>query len=405
VQPVNLESLFLSLDRTLRQYRALWQFQAFHQFSTPWPQHPEFWQALQSLPPAALTQSTNHRANFLAPWVADSMAIARRCQVPYLAGPLLHLPKKLNYAVPGRKWQQIVPFAALTPAHQHIVEWCAGQGHLGRVLAAGDAASVTSLEWSEPLCRRGGELAARAGLAIDFAMLDVTTDSASAYLHPHSHAVALHACGDLHTRLIELAVERNIAGITLSPCCYHLTQQASYQPMSPEAAHGGLTLSKADLRLAVKACVTAGAAARRRAQQEVSWRLGFDSWQKEQRGIDEYLPLPNLPSTLLRGSFHEFAQWAAKIKGLRTPTLTMSKRHELLGQAGYQAVRRMEWVQQFFARPLELWLLLDRALFLQAHGYSVSIGEFCDYQVTPRNLVICAHTNDPGNRSSNLAIA
>ncbi|MNY82370.1 hypothetical protein D3C86_2244270 [compost metagenome] len=43
-----------------------------------------------------------------------------------------------------------------------------------------------------------------------------------------------------------------------------------------------------------------------------------------------------------------------------------------------------------FRRPLEVWLLLDRALYLQEQGYAVRLGTFCDYRLTPRNLLLLA---------------
>ncbi len=56
----------------------------------------------------------------------------------------------------------------------------------------------------------------------------------------------------------------------------------------------------------------------------------------------------------------------------------------------YLQVQRMELVRHLFRRPLELWLVFDRALYLQQKGYQVAVNEFCDYQLTPRNILIQA---------------
>jgi len=53
-------------------------------------------------------------------------------------------------------------------------------------------------------------------------------------------------------------------------------------------------------------------------------------------------------------------------------------------------VRNLELLRNLFRRPLELWLLLDRALYLQEQGYHVKLGTFCDYQLSPRNLLLLA---------------
>ncbi|MGV8496106.1 methyltransferase, partial [Pseudomonas aeruginosa] len=53
-------------------------------------------------------------------------------------------------------------------------------------------------------------------------------------------------------------------------------------------------------------------------------------------------------------------------------------------------VRNLELVRALFRRPLELWLLLDRCLYLVEQGYSVRLGEFCPTSLSPRNLLILA---------------
>ena len=50
----------------------------------------------------------------------------------------------------------------------------------------------------------------------------------------------------------------------------------------------------------------------------------------------------------------------------------------------------MELVRHLFRRPLEVWLLLDRALFLEEQGYQAEVGTFCPKPMTPRNLLIRA---------------
>jgi len=53
-------------------------------------------------------------------------------------------------------------------------------------------------------------------------------------------------------------------------------------------------------------------------------------------------------------------------------------------------VRNLELLRGLFRRPLELWLNLDRALFLVEQGYVVRLGSFCETAFTPRNLLLLA---------------
>jgi hypothetical protein len=43
-----------------------------------------------------------------------------------------------------------------------------------------------------------------------------------------------------------------------------------------------------------------------------------------------------------------------------------------------------------FRRPLELWLVLDRAERLRDAGWQVDVGTFCPHEATPRNLLVLA---------------
>ena len=51
-------------------------------------------------------------------------------------------------------------------------------------------------------------------------------------------------------------------------------------------------------------------------------------------------------------------------------------------------MRNLELLRSLFRRPLEIWLLLDRALYLEEQSYRVQLGEFCDSSLTPRNILL-----------------
>ncbi|MEC8139802.1 MAG: methyltransferase, partial [Pseudomonadota bacterium] len=52
---------------------------------------------------------------------------------------------------------------------------------------------------------------------------------------------------------------------------------------------------------------------------------------------------------------------------------------------------RVELVRHVFRRAIEVWLVLDRALYLQQQGYQVTVSTFCEKQLTPRNILIQAN--------------
>ncbi len=401
---------FLALDQLLHQHRALWQFRPFAQAEAPWrTQYPELAEWLAGFSDAEIQEfeaEPDRWADRVAVVCPAIRKLQQLCALPAAAlSTLSHstLPlstriqdARLDHGVPGRKWEQILAFVqAIPPRQAPVLEWCAGKAHLGRLAGASWRVPVRSLELDPVLCAEGRVLAARHGTDQEVMAVDVLSPAVESCFDPQQQALALHACGDLHLRLLQLASRHRLRAVHLSPCCYHRTQDDLYQPLSAAAQTSALRLDRQDRQLAVQETVTAGQRVRRLRDQEVSWRLGFDSLQRQVRQIDAYLAVPNAPKQLLSDSFENFCQWAANARQLTLPTNLDFATFEHAGGLRLHQVRRLERVSQLFRRPLELWLVLDRALFLEERGYAVCLTEFCDARLTPRNLLIQATLAEP----------
>ncbi len=387
---------FAQLDTLLASHGPLWQIRPFHHRELVWlDSHPDLCAALLALGEeemARLARDPLALARWMAPWLGEAgLHLLELASLSPLPTRDLVAPERLDTGIPGRKWRQIQDFARVLPAENApLLEWCAGKGHLGRLLALVDDRPVTSLEWREALCRAGEDAARRVGAAVRFVVADALDPASGAWLPASGQAVALHACGDLHVALMRHWVASGCRRLTLSPCCYHLVGDEVYSPLSNTAAKALLRLSRGDLQLPSQETVTAGQGVRRRSGLEVLWRLAFDEWQRARRGVDEYLPLPSFPKQILSGSFAGFCRWAAAAKGL-SPPQTLEESHWLaLGEGRLRLARLMELVSHLFRRPLELWLVLDRALYLEEQGAKVRLGTFCARGLTPRNIVLDA---------------
>jgi hypothetical protein len=278
----------------------------------------------------------------------------------------------------------------MAPVEGAVLEWCAGKAHLGRAICQRFGTPVTALEWNADLCARGDAMSRQLQLDVRLEQCDVLAGTAAPHTGRARHAVALHACGDLHRRLIETVTERKLHSLHLSPCCYHLTASARYRPFSRAGEVCGLALNRDDCRLAVQETVTAAAVTSRRREKKSAWRLGFDALQRHLRGVDDYLPVPSIPDAVFAGSFAEFCQHAARLKALPLPAAVDWPQFEQLGWQRHARVSRMELPRHGLRRALELWLVYDRALHLAERGYRVTVGTFCERQLTPRNLMIRA---------------
>lgn len=138
------------------------------------------------------------------------------------------------------------------------LEWCAGKGYLGRILAGVTQQPVVSFEYQAELCCSGQQEADALQLPMQFVQGDAFDERSAALFNSSTHAVALHACGDLHAKMLHYATSSHAAAISFSPCCYHLIRDNEYHAMSKVAAQSDLQLTRRELRLPLQETVTGG---------------------------------------------------------------------------------------------------------------------------------------------------
>jgi hypothetical protein len=388
----DVEARFEALDAFLIEHQGLWRPRPFTHRQLPWEaEHPQLarWLRQRSLSDAETSHNHPHALPAPAPFPALACEALRLSAVDKLPTHPLHpAAHRLNVDVPGRKWQQIEAFGAalhFAQTPRHWLDWCAGKGHLGRrLLHTGQ--QLTCLEYDPALIASGQALSEHHGLPVTHRLQDVMADVSLSSEHT---PVALHACGDLHVRLLQLASAAGCKQLAVAPCCYNRINTHTYQPLSEAGRASTLQLSLDDLGLPLRETVTAGKRVRLQRDISMARRLGFDQLQRQLRHCDEYLPTPSLPASWLDKPFANYCQALASLKGLSTGAQDWAAL-EAHGWQRLAEVRNLELVRGLFRRPLEVWLVLDRALYLGERGYRVEVGSFCETALTPRNLMVLA---------------
>ncbi len=380
------------LEDLLTEYRFLWRPQPFREPEPAWcTAYPTLAREVLAVEPASLetlAADTPGLVRRLARHFPELARLLPLIEVPVCpTRPLPATPPQLFRGIPGRKQAQITAYAtALDRPVAPVLEWCAGKGHLGRLLAAAWHRPVLSLELDPALCADGIELT-RQGHVEDmhaYVRADALEPGSAAHLH-RRHAVALHACGDLHRRLVTAAVAQGCPALDLAPCCYYRTAETTYRPL----AGGRLRLAHDDLRLAVTDTATASARTRNASRTAMAWKLAFQILAREVTG-QPYHPLKPVPAAWLALGFEGWCQRLAKREGLPLPARLHWQRLQAEGERAALRVRRLELVRLAFRRALELWLVADMAVHLEAHGYRVVVCTFCPPALTPRNLLVSA---------------
>src|SRR5690606_28717604 len=179
---------FAELDAWLLQHQALWRPRPFTTPVLSWEaDHPELarWLRGRTLEQA---EATHNQPQLLegapkpfAELAQRALELSQLPQYPPATAPApglsstrsttaqQHTAELLSRHSPGRKWQQINRFAACVshgwqqPA-AHWLDWCAGKGHLGRLLAWQTGKPLTCLERDPQLNRQGAELGRQLGV-------------------------------------------------------------------------------------------------------------------------------------------------------------------------------------------------------------------------------------------------
>lgn len=419
---------FAELTSLLEQSQALWQVRAFEAKHLPWQtQFPTLATAVWALDDSeldALDASQQALVTALSPALScDLQSLGMAWPLSLLSTPwsdksdiqhnladhtgvnsienapseTMHFEGEAHFSahIKGRKWQQITAFVQHLPqVNLPVLEWCAGKGHLGRLIAKTRGVDVVSVEWQAPLCQQGQQFAEQWQLSQRFICADAfaLTEETNP-LMTTQQAVALHACGDLHVRLLRLAAKAGTQAVAISPCCYHLIHASHYQALSIQGQQSALKLSRHDLQLPLQQSVLANPKQQALRHQEIAWRLGFDALQRQCRQQDVYLPLPTVKQSQLSGTFEAFCHWAVAQKAVDLGENIDFDAWLAAGYARQKLTRRIDLVAHLFRVALEQWLLLDRVCFLQQHGYHVSLSEFCPNSITPRNALILAIKN------------
>ena len=416
---MDLLDTFTHLSEFLRDHQPLWRERPFVTERPSWAadnRDLERWLLSLDQDQVAALEQNNELMEVDAPPLLQRWAsLAREAAAlprDAISGPPPAIPPDLAWEMPQRKRDQVAAFAAaashLLPQPMELVDWCAGKGYLGRVMAGLHARKVTCMERREDLCTKGMSLDRRAGLQTRWLNEDISSPAAHAYLEGRG-VVALHACGVLHRDLVKNARRDGVRALAFAPCCYHRMsprggrvhpepgagilppppKHPPYAPLSAAARGQDLLLDQHALRLPASREVVARPRQIHMRQQEQIYRLGLDLLMRSALKLDRYTPMPAFPARWIRLSFPEFIGQVEAEYGLNLGS-------EELDPVEEQARRRLDrsralgLVRGLFRHPLELWLVLDSALHLQEQGYQVRLLTFCDPATTPRNMLVVA---------------
>ena len=293
----------------------------------------------------------------------------------------------------ARKAAQVEAFARLilplATRATRVVDVGAGHGHLTREIADRIALPVVGLERDVGLADRARLLSP--GASPSFAVTDVLRDGLS--LAEGDCVIGLHACGELGDAIVE-DVARSGAAVALVGCCLQKRRSPSRPALCaapdlaialdlPSRLLGLSNLTARDEGVEATRAENLGGRERRLALHRLlladgTGELRFGS---EIDGLNRRAAQGDLPTLVHR---------AFALRGRPPPSPTAIDDAATWAKGQYARARRLSLPRAMLARVLEVFVLLDRALYLEERGFIVRVGALFPKTVSARNLALVA---------------
>jgi len=271
------------------------------------------------------------------------------------------------------------------PESSEIVDVGAGHGHL--TMHAAEALSVPAVGLERNRERVATARALGVGRSVRFLDADVLAENnplQALSTDPARLLMALHGCGDLADAVVRAAVATR-SRVLLLPCCPQKIRGSERSSLM-----SNLHFPRAVLGLANVLARTTG----------IEGDLRQALATKESRIALRYLlaargcSIP--PGEEMRGvnrrkanaGFAVFSEAVCRARHFPPPSTDEITTASRQAHAHYQAQRRFSLPRSMLGRVLEIYLSLDRAAFLQSHGYAVRLVQMFPAAYSPRNLGI-----------------
>jgi len=311
--------------------------------------------------------------------------VRRTCDLPAFASTHSgRAPRRLES--PAKRAQVDAFAAAILPLARRarrVLDVGSGHGHLTREIAERIELEVIGLERNAALADRARSLSCTASLSFD--VTDVLHDGLP--LGREDCVVGLHACGELGDAMVERAAESG-ARVALCGCC--LQKRRGPMRLALSSSDGALALPKRLLGLSNLTARDEGvensraenvaARERRLALHELLSKEGPAlRFGEEIAGLNRRRAHDDLPE-LVRRAFEQ--------RGRAVPSAAAIAEAAAWARVEHGRMRRLGLARAMLARPVEVFVLLDRALYLEERGFAVTIGTLFPASVSARNLAL-----------------
>jgi hypothetical protein len=364
---------------------------------------PDFLDATRDLAPQDLYELARNTQAFPIPKSLETFigSVGIFSQLGRRAG-MFTLPSNLARNLTPKKRHEIESIVWLlkTANPAQVLDIGGGCGHLARTLAKIYHWQLGTFDQSPVLQETGIEYAKVAGCEelIQFHLgnfpKDFSRELLAQFAKPTALSIGLHTCGPLAWSHLESA---GSSGKLLNfGCCYELLNPATETNRSRLAQEHPLPFNRESLFLITRGGLHSNQKGFLHQQDVLEKRYTFDLLLRETGHTEKARAVGTAPNAVYRLSFSDYVQNRLTALGIKPSGLLDSPEGlENYRKSKKETLRAMllaTLLRNLLARPLELSLLIDRALYLAqntAPGVpEVELLEVFSSEISPRNMAI-----------------
>jgi hypothetical protein len=409
---MNIKSQALSLRDFLSRYAPLWEDEIMNQYPEAVAFYPQEWIDLLD----GLTQAELYDIDCkkIIPQIENtSFAFFMQEAMNLSALPVIPespLPKMEDWAYNGMKKkkrheiERIVPrLKKMRPSFHYVVDIGGGVGHLSRVLSLYHSIPSVSLDRDRYFQSIGEERLKKfrhpkEAAEIRFVNVTFGTGEEEAIIRevfrPESFSLGLHTCGGLANHLIKNTVTNKTAGLLSFGCCYHRLDTTTEFPLSQFYQEENLPRPNLyALSLATRSHAQRDFEVYLTKERVKQYRYALHLFLVKFWNNKYFTDVGECPIKTYWGPFAGYIR--AKLSELKLEhSFTDEDFNSFYNDQNLQRELRVMWlcnlIRWQLGRPLEVYLLLDRVLYLEENGYDVQIETYFEESLSPRNIGILA---------------
>lgn len=322
----------------------------------------------------------------LEDWAYTDVKYKKRHEINIIAPYLKNLQKKIHF--------------------NKLIDIGGGVGHLSRIVSYYYQIPTISIDKEGKFQTIGKERLKRyrippGGAAVEFYQAEFSKNKINEIkekVDEQSFTLGLHTCGDLAVEVIDTTFELNNRGFLNFGCCYHKLHNKNKFPLSQyykNNFHIELTLYA--FTLASRAhCQTSFEEFETKLLVK-NFRQGLHLFLFHKLNLKTVFDVGEIHIRNYRGTFEDYVLDRLKYLNIDCPYTREDIRDFYHSEEISKILKRMfvlNLIRWQIGRVLELYILIDRAIYCQENNYHVELKSFFLETVSPRNIGLTAFKLD-----------